>query len=207
MVRLHYFFDPMCGWCYGAASLIEALDLLDNIEVVFYPAGMLNKQEISATFRHHIVESDKRIAKLTGATFGQAYLDRMLGKETVVLDSLLPIKAFLTGVSLGAKPTLLLKSIQAAHYQEGVDFNEQAAWSGIADKLGLNRDKWRSLMQVADNQLQATLIKNANLMSEKQVSGYPTFFLEKEGQWVKIAHTQYYGKSDAWLNDIRRLCA
>ncbi|EOD5239980.1 DsbA family protein, partial [Vibrio parahaemolyticus] len=25
MVTVHYFFDPMCGWCYGASPLIEAL--------------------------------------------------------------------------------------------------------------------------------------------------------------------------------------
>ncbi|MGU3847546.1 DsbA family protein, partial [Vibrio diabolicus] len=24
MVTVHYFFDPMCGWCYGASPLIEA---------------------------------------------------------------------------------------------------------------------------------------------------------------------------------------
>ncbi|MEG1327174.1 MAG: DsbA family protein, partial [Janthinobacterium sp.] len=24
MPTLHYIFDPLCGWCYGAAPLVEA---------------------------------------------------------------------------------------------------------------------------------------------------------------------------------------
>ena len=35
MIRLHYFFDPLCGWCYGIAPLIKAAAALSDVTLWF----------------------------------------------------------------------------------------------------------------------------------------------------------------------------
>lgn len=50
MVTIHYFFDPMCGWCYGASDLIEPLVTSPQFNVVFHPGGMLNQHVIDPNF-------------------------------------------------------------------------------------------------------------------------------------------------------------
>ena len=34
MVKVHYFFDPLCGWCFGATALIDAINNMDNVELI-----------------------------------------------------------------------------------------------------------------------------------------------------------------------------
>ncbi len=50
MVKVHYFYDPMCGWCYGATALLETLLASDNLELIYHPGGMINRQTISPSF-------------------------------------------------------------------------------------------------------------------------------------------------------------
>lgn len=41
MATLHYIFDPLCGWCYGAAPLVEAARTVPGLAVAFHGGGML----------------------------------------------------------------------------------------------------------------------------------------------------------------------
>ncbi|MCV5222232.1 DsbA family protein, partial [Escherichia coli] len=66
MVTVHYFFDPMCGWCYGASPLIEALMDTSQFKVELHPGGMIEKRAIESEFRQHLINSDARIATETG---------------------------------------------------------------------------------------------------------------------------------------------
>ena len=36
MVKVHYFYDPMCGWCYGAISLVEVLAAHPDIDITMH---------------------------------------------------------------------------------------------------------------------------------------------------------------------------
>lgn len=66
-------FDPMCGWCYGATELLQALLDTAQFELIYHPGGMIQRQEIPPSFRQHIALSDERIASETGAKFGTPY--------------------------------------------------------------------------------------------------------------------------------------
>ncbi|MEI8633959.1 hypothetical protein P4S72_21550 [Vibrio sp. PP-XX7] len=119
MVKVHYFFDPMCGWCYGATTLVEIIEKLTPFELIYHPGGMIAKQAIASSFRQHILHSDTLIAAQTGAIFGDAYKARLNSTEPFVIDSYLPIRAILVGEEMGITPVITLKAIQQAHYQLG----------------------------------------------------------------------------------------
>ncbi len=57
MVTVHYFFGPMCGWCYGATSLLEAIADRSDIELKLHPGGMMANKAIEADFRQEILVS------------------------------------------------------------------------------------------------------------------------------------------------------
>lgn len=73
MVKVHYFFDPMCGWCFGASPLLETLAEMPTITLKLHPGGMLPRSELAAEFRAHILEADQQISLVTGQVFGEAY--------------------------------------------------------------------------------------------------------------------------------------
>ncbi|WP_238103902.1 hypothetical protein [Vibrio cincinnatiensis] len=71
MKTVHYIFDPMCGWCYGASPLIESLNAMPELHLSLHPGGMLTRQTIAEPFRQHILNADERIAQITGQHFGK----------------------------------------------------------------------------------------------------------------------------------------
>ena len=71
-MRLHYIFDPYCGWCYAISPLLAAARAA-GVEVVLHGGGMLSGQArlaVSPALRDYVLSHDERIASLTGLPFG-----------------------------------------------------------------------------------------------------------------------------------------
>lgn len=198
MVKVHYFFDPMCGWCYGATSLLAAMAANSEVHLEFHPGGMIDNKAIDPSFRKHILEHDERIAKLTGATFGDGYVQRVQSNEEVVLDSFITARAILTAEQLGLSPLEMLKATQHAHYVEGKQVNHPEVLKELAVNLGLEGTQWHKAMNANVGIEQEEINKSQLLMQKLQVYGYPTLILEVNNELIKLPHTEFYGKPDEW---------
>lgn len=101
---LHYVLNPLCGWCYGAAPLVQAAKSIPGLTVALHAGGMMtgnNRRQITDEWRNYVIPHDKRIAELTGQTFGEAYFNGLLRDTTAVMDSEPPITAILAAEALG----------------------------------------------------------------------------------------------------------
>lgn len=97
-LTLHYLFDPLCGWCYGAAPLLAAAAGVPGLEIELHGGGMFtgsNRREINSQWRSYVLPHDRRIAELSGQPFGDGYFNGLLNDQGAVLDSEPPISAIL----------------------------------------------------------------------------------------------------------------
>lgn len=198
MVKVHYFFDPMCGWCYGASSLIETLAEVPEFEMTYHPGGMIPKRAIDPSFRQHILHADSQIAAMTKAHFGEAYKTRVAGNSEFVLDSYLPTQAFLVGIEMGIEPHVMLKAIQEAHYQKGKALDKPEALKALAVSFSLDEATWTGKMAGAEPAMMKVIEDSQTLMDQLQVNGFPTLIMEKDGQLIRLPHSTYYGKPIEW---------
>ncbi len=205
MVNVHYFFDPMCGWCYGATSLISILAEISEFEITYHPGGMIPKRAIAPSFRQHILQADEQIEAMTKAHFGKVYKARVAGNGEFILDSYLPTQALLVGIEMGIKPHIMLKAIQEAHYQEGKELDKPEELQALAIRLGLNKTTWETKTAVANPLMIKEIEKSHTLMSQMQVSGYPTLIIEKDGRLQRLPHSSYYGKPMEWKTYLTSL--
>ncbi|MGJ8646336.1 MAG: DsbA family protein [Marinomonas colpomeniae] len=205
MVNVHYFFDPMCGWCYGATSLISILAEISEFEITYHPGGMIPKRAIAPSFRQHILQADEQIEAMTKAHFGDAYKARVANSGEFVLDSYLPTQAFLVGIEMGIKPHIMLKAIQEAHYQEGKELDKSEELQALAITLGINETTWKAKMVDAKALVMEKIKESHTLMSKMQVSGYPTLIIEKDGRLQRLPHSSYYGKPMEWKTYLTSL--
>ena len=77
--------DPLCGWCYGAASALERLAAQPEILLTLTPIGLFageGARPMDAGFADHAWSNDQCIARLTGQVFSPAYRGRVLGDLT-----------------------------------------------------------------------------------------------------------------------------
>jgi len=205
MVEVHYFYDPLCGWCYGATAMVEALVRSDNIQLNYHPGGMMSRQEIAPTLRAHILESDVAIAKQTGASFGDAYKLRLSGSDGLVFDSYIAIRAILVAQKMGLDEAQMLTAIQTAHYQQGLPVEQLETLAGIADSLGLDLDTWHKGMQEAEAAVEEKTQESHRLMTRYQVQGYPTFVAETKPGPRPLAHAEYYHNAEGWRELLTHL--
>ena len=66
---LHYLYDPLCGWCYAAAPLVEAASQFVPIQL--HGGGMMTgkrRQKITPAWRDYVRPQDRQIGQATAST-------------------------------------------------------------------------------------------------------------------------------------------
>ncbi|WP_051219236.1 DsbA family protein [Oceanobacter kriegii] len=212
--RIHYFYDPVCGWCYGATALIDKLHQRaqqQGWQLLLHPGGMIPRRAIDSSFRQHILHADQRIGALTGMPFGQPYQQRVASNDALVLDSMLPTQAILTAKTLGLDDVRMLKAIQQAHYQHGLDISKEETLQDIALQqaqsaaISLTPTRWQAALASHDGLLQQTLQDSHQWMGQLGVQGFPTLLLETEQGWQRLDHSRYYGDPKGWQEVLTTL--
>lgn len=203
-ITLHYIYDPLCGWCYGAAPLVKAAR--EVVAVRAHASGMMagaHRQTVTPQLREFVMPHDKRVARLTGQRFGEAYVNGLLRDPTAVFDSTPPIAAILAAEQLGGRGLDLLAQLQVAHYIEGRRIADRTVLVEVAEAIGLGIDDFvTALDRQNDKAIQAHIRETRQLMDQVGAQGFPSFALEDNGTLRIVDITGYLGNPQdlpAWL--------
>lgn len=199
---LHYIYDPLCGWCYGAKPLVQAAQAV--LPVVGHGGGMMtgaNRQTVSPHLRNYVIPHDRRIAEYTGQPFGEAYFEGLLRDHTAVFDSAPPIAAVLAAEQIAGRGLELLGRLQSAHYVEGRRIADESVLQAFAAQMGLDAQAFQQACMTADTE--GHIKDSRALLSTVGGQGFPTFVLERNGQFTLVDIGPWFGKPQAfaqWLN-------
>ncbi|WP_369310094.1 DsbA family protein [Providencia rettgeri] len=199
-ITLHYIYDPYCGWCYAAAPLIEVAAKHPNIHIEMHGGGMLagrSRLHLDDDFRQHIIQSDKRIASMTGQVFSDDYLT-MLHEPNLVMDSAIPQTAILAATKQG-KGFEMLKAIQKAHYISGRHINDTSVLMDLAQSIGLDVAQYTTDYALCEqNETAAHIQDSQKLLGQSGASGFPTLLIQQNAQWLRVPLQNYLGATDKW---------
>ncbi|MNK66923.1 DSBA-like thioredoxin domain protein [compost metagenome] len=198
---LHYIYDPLCGWCYGAKPLVQAAQAV--LPVIAHGGGMMtgaNRQKVSPQLRNYVMPHDRRIAEYSGQPFGEAYFEGLLRDHTAVFDSAPPIAAVLAAEQMTGRGLELLGRLQSAHYVEGGRIADESVLFELAHGMGLDREAFEKAFRAADTEGH---IRNSRaLLAKVGGQGFPTLALEHNDQFTLIDIGPWLGKPQAfaqWL--------
>jgi putative protein-disulfide isomerase len=204
---LNYIYDPLCGWCYAAAPLVEAARSIPGLSVALHAGGMMsgaNRRRIDARWRDYVMPHDRRIAQTSGQPFGDAYFDGLLRDTSVVMDSTPPITAILVAQQCSGRGLDMLHRLQRAHYVEGRRIADAAVLSELAADIGLDPVAFNAAMQHVAGTATARHIEGSRvLLSEVGGHGFPTFALQmSDGDRFVLDIAPYLGKPEAWKQHL-----
>jgi putative protein-disulfide isomerase len=188
---LHYLYDPLCGWCYGAEPLAWAAATARDLQIELH-AGALWAQptQLPEQTRLYIQQADQRISQLSGQKFGAAYHQGLLLDPTMVLYSRPTIAAVLAAQSLDPSKTLaMLKGIQHAHYEHGKRVVEEGTLLDVAAEIGFDRAEFRDALDRAP--VDEHIAKSRELMTRLGAHGFPAFFLQIGEDWYPVPHGRF----------------
>ncbi|HEJ9097400.1 DsbA family protein [Serratia odorifera] len=200
---LHYIYDPLCGWCYGAAPLLKAAQSLPELNIELHAGGMMtgdNRRPIGDEWREYVMPHDRRIAELTGQSFGEAYFNGLLRDSTAMLDSTPPITAILAAQRLAGRGLDMLHRIQQAHYQEGRRIADTPVLESLARELGLPSAAFIAEMRFNSGAPTAQHIADSRaLLAKVRGHGFPTFVLQdSEGHMRQLPASNYLNNVAGW---------
>lgn len=201
---LHYIYDPLCGWCYGAEPLVVAASGVAELELHLAAGGLFAEPtRLPESMRQYIREADQRVAQLTGQPYGKAYVEDLLSDPNLVLHSRPAIAAVLAADALSPGRALdMVRAIQHAHWEAGRHVVRQDVLRDIAVRLELDGDAFDAALAAApvDAHIEDTL----RLMRRVGATGFPAFVLEVGGQLHGVPHHRFASSPPAfaaWLRD------
>ncbi|MBV8047663.1 MAG: DsbA family protein [Paludibacterium sp.] len=201
---LHYLYDPLCGWCYGAAPLVAAAR--EVLPVRAHGGGMMagdSRQPVTPQLRDYVMPHDRRIAVLTGQPFGEAYFEGLLRDASAVFDSAPPTAAMLAADKLAGRGLDLISRLQIAHYVEGRRIADRDVLIEMAGVIGLDPTAFALAMDEAQGEaLHSHIAETRRLMERVGARGFPSFALECDGQFSLLDAGAFLGRPPAlrdWL--------
>ncbi|MGL5525926.1 MAG: DsbA family protein [Aeromonas veronii] len=191
---LHYVYDPLCGWCYGAAPLLQAAATIAGLKIELHAGGLWlgsRRQPMGEALRDYVRPHDQRIEALTGQYFGERYFNELLLREGGLLDSEPPIRAVLAVTTLGGGGLAMLHRIQQSHYRDGIWIGEPAFLATLAAEQGIAAEAFQQAY------LQAPLLQHLadsqGWMKRLGGQGYPTLGLMHNDKVNAVRVTDFLG--------------
>ena len=199
---LHYIYDPMCGWCYGAAPLLQAAREVEGLRIELHGGGMMtgsNRKQVGTQLRNYVMQHDHRIAAMTGQPFGDDYFNGLLLDTAAVLDSEPPTTAILAAEAIAGHGLAMLARIQAAHYVQGLRVAEPAVLRNLAAEIGFEPATFDSkFAELEGAATQAHIAASRALLSRVGGQGFPTFALQRGMQVEMLDTGRFFGQVEAW---------
>ncbi len=201
--KLHYVFDPLCGWCYGAAPLVAAARGVPGLAIVLHAGGMMtgpNRKPVSPRLRDYVISHDVRIAQLSGQPFGDAYFEVLLRDTGAVLDSAPPSTAILAAEELARRGLDMLDRVQRAHYVEGRRIADPAVLAELAQELDLAPPAFAaSFARLQGAATERHFNASRKWLSRSGGQGFPTFALEQDdGTLARLDAGAWLGRTAQW---------
>jgi putative protein-disulfide isomerase len=190
---LHLLFDPLCGWCYGAAPALSALKAHTNLAWQLHPTGLFShSQAMNAEMANYFWSNDQRIAQMTGQEFSQAYKDHVLADLNTPFDSTPSTLAYyLISQAVPEQAIDVLHRVQQLRYAKGTQ--DAAAFIELAVEFGLDAEQFTKDFAAGwPKELRAITQQAQALMQDNGLRGVPTLLLQKGDQLSVVPSSLMY---------------
>lgn len=179
--RLFYFYDALCGWCYGFSPVIMKLyeNLKDKMDFQVVSGGMVTGERAGPIGKAapYIKGAYKQVEQATGVNFGRAFLDKLEEGE-MIFDSHLPAAAMTVFRSYLPDQTVpFAAALQRAVYYDGMPPAEPAAYQPYIEEFDLPADRF--LEQMGMNRFQQLAKEDFAVTAEFGIGGFPTTVMSR----------------------------
>jgi len=170
-----YVMDAYCGWCWGFSARIVEFEAANRQRVPFtaISGGLFTgKRARPISTYPHIPQANTRIARLTGAHFGEPY-KRVLEEGRLVMNSSDAAAALAALRDLAPQKAIhWARELQDAFYARGQSLSEPDTIAGIAAAEGF--DAAEVLRRLQDGSAHAQAAYDFARTRQLGISTYPT---------------------------------
>ena len=184
-MKILYFWDAYCGWCYGFNKLFtEFYKNHTDVEIEIVSGGLFISQNSKKISEYTF--NNKEIVDMYKVDFGEAY-NKIVEEGELVLNSVQPAIALNTVKELIPNSKLLdfAYDMQKKFFIEGKSLSEVGTYLELCEKYDLDYSDLALKLTIAfkdTNPIQQDFLKTLNL----GIESYPTAVIEKNGEYFDL---------------------
>lgn len=190
-----YGYDPICGWCYGAAPAVRAVS--ERFPVRLAMAGLVVADRVgpAADKEPYVRQASPRLRAVTGRAPSEAFFEWMRSEGAIAASA--PPAVAVEAVRLAAPEAAVAfaHAITEAHYEQGLDLNDTNAYTAIIEQYAPGVD----LPDIHDPALAESAFAEGRRLG---IQAFPTFLLEHDDGSITPLPTLY--EPEALLAEIER---
>lgn len=186
-----YVFDPLCGWCYGfSATMVDLFNKRkDEFDFEVISGGMVTGSRIApySSMHGYISGAYKRVEDMTGAKFGEPYLNELLKSDDKLMNSEPPSRALVTFRSF--KPDEVVPfahALQKKQYVEGKDLNNTSVYEELASEFGVDVSEF--MKRYESDEMKHQTVQDFQWSQSAGVKGFPTVVLKNEQGYYLVSN-------------------
>lgn len=187
--RFWYFFDPLCGWCYGFSPVMQKIHEKYSNDFAFevISGGMVLGDRVGpiGQMKDFLINATKQVEERSGVKFGERYMEQM-EEGTMILSSFEPAKALtVLKVMFPNEKVNLASEVQKAIYFEGKPPVERDSYLSIVEHFNGDLLQFEKLYE--DSEAEERTEEEFEIAQKFGIQGYPALVLEHNGQYFMVA--------------------
>lgn len=188
MKKLIYFYDALCGWCYGfSPTILSVAEEMNDWHVEVVSGGMVTGDRVGSVgnMAEYILNAIPRVEEMAGVKFGDPYIE-MMKEGSTVASSIFPSKALSAYKLLDGKHSLRVASeIQKLWFEKGLDLSEKANYENIIRNSDVNFDAWADT--VNSKHAEKAMEEDFGKSQQFGIQGFPSLVAQKEDKYYLVA--------------------
>jgi len=186
-MKLYYFTDPMCSWCYGFSPVMKKLKKnYPNIDLQIISGGFApgSKQKVTKEYKNFLEYHWRNVNLRSGQYFDHSmkfvsdsfqYDTEPSSRALVVVQRFLPEKDF-----------EFLSLMQKAFYVEGKDITNDEVLAELAQEIGVEKDIF--LESFHSEEMKLKTAQGFQFSKQLGVQGFPTLLTFENGNVKVLSH-------------------
>jgi putative protein-disulfide isomerase len=202
-LRLHYFHDPMCSWCWAFKPLWNDIvaDLPDHVSSQRVLGGLApdTNQPMPIDMQIKLRSIWQKIQQtVPGTLFNFEFWEKCQPRRSTYAACRAVIAARRQGPIY---EEIMILAIQQAYYLQARNPADIITLIELANEIGLDSNLFS--VDMKSPAVHQELLNEINLTRSLDVKGFPTLLLENDGKFTVIQHD--YTNVKGVLHHIKRL--
>ncbi|GAA4353909.1 DsbA family protein [Kangiella taiwanensis] len=187
-VKLFYFHDPMCSWCWGFAPTWTQLqsrlydELGDQLSIEYVLGGLApdNDQPMPEEMQNTLQGYWRRIESLLGTQFNYDFWDQCQPRRSTY-----PACRAVIAAAKQNHEKHMIRAIQEAYYLRAMNPSDTATLEQLASELELKKEQFAQDLRSPETE--QLLMEQIGQYRTLSANGFPSLVLALDSELIPIA--------------------
>jgi putative protein-disulfide isomerase len=188
--KIYYVYDPLCGWCFAYAPIMEKLaqEFKDQVEFVVVPGGMIIGENVRPIreIAPYLLQAIPSLEEISGVKMGEPYI-ALVKEGSYIASSYQPslamvvFKSFHTG-----RDVEYAHKVQQSYFIEAKDIMGDSLYKELAVQFEVSPEEF--MKRMSDTAYQSKTQEHFDFAAYLNTKGFPALVGKSGDSYQKITY-------------------